>query len=81
MAFTKLKTTQVVFLEKYLRGTDRVISAKQAEALFGIKNIRARMTELRQCGLRVRRTKNSTGRASYAVSRRDVFGNQFHIFA
>ena len=80
MAFTQLKTTQVAFLEKHLRGTGRAMSAAQAEATYGIMNLRARMTDLRQAGLRVRRGKNTEGRTTYAVSRRDVFGDQFKLF-
>ena len=68
MAFTKISTTQVEFLEDYLRGTGRTLSEAQARALYGIENLRARMTDLRQAGLRVRREKNSEGRARYAVS-------------
>lgn len=80
MAFTNLKTTQVAFLEKHLRGTNRELSAAQARATFGIENLRARMTELRQAGLRVRKGVNTQGRTVYSVSRRDVFGDQFKIF-
>jgi hypothetical protein len=80
MAFTSLKSTQVAFLEKHLRGTNRAMSAAQARATFGIGNLRARMTELRQAGLRVRTGVNTQGRTVYAVSRRDVFGDQFRLF-
>lgn len=80
MAFTKLSTTQNQFLESYLRGTGRALSAAQAEATFGIKNIRARMTELRQAGLRVNRTKNTEGRSAYSVSSRDVTGSRANVF-
>jgi len=81
MSFTNLKTTQVEFLETYLRGTSRELSSAQADATFGIKNLRARMTELRQVGLVVRKGVNTQGRTTYAVSRRDVFGDQFKLFA
>ena len=81
MAFTQLKTTQVAFLEKHLRGTDRTMSSAQAEATYGILNLRARMTDLRQLGLRVRKSKNTEGRTAYTVSRRDVIGGQWKIFA
>lgn len=81
MAFTTLKSTQVAFLEKHLRGTGRAMSAKQAEATYGILNLRARMTELRQAGLTVRKSKNTEGRTAYAVSRRSVFGGQWMTFA
>ena len=81
MAFTQLRTTQVEFLEQYLRGTNRELSSAQAAATFGIKNLRARMTEFRQTGLRVRKGKNTAGRTVYSVSRRDMFGDQGKIFA
>lgn len=80
MAFTTLLSTQVEFLEKHLRGTGRTMSAKQANATYGIKNIRARMTEFRQAGLQVRTTKNKNGLSMYAISRRDVCGDQFKKF-
>jgi len=80
MAFTQLQSTQVEFLEKHLRGTGRSMSAAQAEATYGIKNLRARMTELRSAGLVVRKSVNTKGRTAYAVSRRDVFGDQFKLF-
>ncbi len=81
MSFTQLTTTQVEFLEKHLRGTGRSLSAAQARATYGIQNLRARMSELRQTGLRVRKSKNTEGRTAYSVSRRDIMGNQFKIFA
>lgn len=81
MSFTQLKTTQVAFLEKHLRGTAREMSAAQARATYGIQNLRARMSELRQAGLTVRKGVNTEGRTTYAVSRRDVFGDQFKLFA
>jgi hypothetical protein len=81
MAFTNLKTTQVAFLETHLRGTDRSMSAAQAAATYGILNMRARMSELRAAGLRVRTRVNTEGRTTYSISRRDVFGYQGRIFA
>ena len=81
MAFTTLKSTQVAFLEKHLRGTGRTMSAAQASATYGISNLRARMSDLRAAGLNVRTSKNTEGRTSYAVSRRDVFGLQSKIFS
>jgi len=64
--------TQLEQLENYLRGTNRELSAAQAEARFGIQNLRARMTEMRQGGFRVRTRTNSTGKTAYSVSRRLV---------
>ena len=70
MAFTNIKTSQLDFLVEYLQGTGRELSAAQAQSLFGIQNLRARMTELRQDGYRVRTRINTLGRTAYAVSRR-----------
>lgn len=70
MAFTNIKISQRDFLVEYLRGTGRELSAAQAQSLFGIQNLRARMTELRQDGYRVRTRINTLGRTAYAVSRR-----------
>jgi hypothetical protein len=81
MAFTTLSTTQNQFLESYLRGPGRTLSAKQANSLYGIRNIRARMTELRQAGLKVSRKPNTEGRGAYSVSARDVSGSRATVFA
>ena len=80
MSFVKLKTTQNEFLEQHLRGTGRAISAAQADATYGIKNIRARMTELRSAGLKVNRATNTEGRTAYSISSRDVTGSRAAIF-
>ena len=81
MAFTSLKSTQVAFLEQHLRGTGRAMSAAQARETYGILNIRARMTDLRQAGLRVRKSLNTKGNTAYTVSRRDLDGVQSKVFA
>ena len=81
MAFTTLSTTQNEFLESYLRGTGRNLSAAQAESTYGIMNLRARMSELRSAGLKVTREKNTEGRSTYRVSARDVEGRRAAIFA
>lgn len=81
MSFTTLKTkTQKQFLESYLRGTDRGMSEAQARETFGVMNLRARLSELRQAGLVVRKNKNTRGNTAYSVSRRDTFGGQYKIF-
>jgi len=73
MAFVNSTKTQTEQLVSYLRGTKRVLSAPQALALFGIKNLRARMSDLRQAGYRVRTSVNTQGNTTYAVSRRMVW--------
>jgi len=70
MAFTNIVGTQNEFLLSYLRGTGRTLSAAQAETHYGIRNLRARICELRDAGFRVRTNVNSRGRAAYSVSRR-----------
>jgi hypothetical protein len=82
MSFTAIKSTQVAFLEKYLRGTNRTLTEAQAASLFGIQNLRARVSELRDVGLNVQTVPTkTTGRSAYRVSRRDVYGSQFKLFA
>jgi len=81
MAFTKISTSQVEFLEDYLRGTGRTLSERQARALYGIGNLRARISDLRAAGLKVRLDKTEDGRAKYAVSARDITGSRAKIFA
>jgi hypothetical protein len=72
MSFTNLTVPQNEFLVKHLRGTGREITPAQAEATYGILNLSARMSELREGGFRVRTRKNTVGTTSYAVSRRLV---------
>lgn len=72
MAFVTSSKTQNELLLAYLRGTSRALSAPQAQALFGVKNLRARMSELRQSGYRVRTAKNKSGKTTYSISRRMV---------
>jgi len=76
MAFTRITTSQNTFLEQYLRGTGRTLTERQAAATYGIKNLRARMTEFRHAGLKVNKTLNGQGRAAYSVSARDVTGSR-----
>jgi len=81
MSFTTIKTNQKTFLENYLRGTSRTITAADASARFGIKNLPARMSEFRDAGLVVRVDTATTGKARYAVSARDVIGSRAKVFA
>lgn len=81
MAFTTLTTSQTAFLENYLRGTGREITEADAKARFGIQNLRARMTDLRNAGLVVRTSVATTGKTKYAVSARDEFGSRARVFA
>jgi hypothetical protein len=80
MSFTVLSTPQNQFLETYLRGTSRGLTAADARARFGIQNLRARMSELRSLGLTVRVDKATTGRARYSVSDRDITGSRARLF-
>jgi hypothetical protein len=72
MAFVNSSKTQTELLVSYLRGTGRGISAPQARSLFGVKNLRARMSDLRQSGYKVRTATNTEGNTTYFVSRRMV---------
>lgn len=80
MAFTRIKTTQREFVESYLRGTARSLTSRQAESLFGIKNLRARISEMRDVGMIVRKERNSEGRTKYMISARDHSGSRARIF-
>jgi len=81
MAFTHLTVPQVEFLEDHLRGTGRTLTEAQARATYGIQNLRARISDLRDAGLKVRVEKNTEGRAKYAVSARDITGSRAKVFA
>ena len=72
MAFVNSSKTQTELLVSYLRGTGRGISAPQAKSLFGIKNLRARISDLRQSGYNVRKDMNTEGNTTYFVSRRMI---------
>lgn len=80
MSFTQIKTTQKEFLENYLRGTGRSLSSAQARALFGIKNLRARISEVRKDGLVVRKQPNTEGRTAYQISARDASGSRAELY-
>jgi hypothetical protein len=81
MAFTKIKTNQKAFLESYLRGTGKTLTAADAKARFGIQQLPARMSEFRDAGLVVKTTKATTGKTKYAVTARDVNGSRAKVFA
>lgn len=79
-SFTTLTVSQNEFLETFLRGTGRTMSQAQAEATYGIKNLRARMSEFRSEGLKVKTLKNTEGRTAYRVSARDNTGSRAYTF-
>lgn len=81
MSFTTLKTNQKTFLENYLRGTGKSLTASDASARFGIQQLPARMSEFRSAGLNVKVSKSSKGTARYAVSARDIDGSRAKMFA
>lgn len=80
MAFTKLKTSQKAFLENYLRGTGRTLTSADAKARFGITQLAARVSELRDAGLDVRTEPATTGKARYRMVARDVNGRRAKVF-
>jgi hypothetical protein len=80
MAVIQIKASQNEFLETHLRGTGRTLTAAQANQKFGIKNLRARVSELRNAGLVVRTEVNTVGRTAYSVSARDVNGKRSRVF-
>lgn len=80
MSFTTIKENQNVFLEKYLRGTGRTMTAADAKARFGIKNLSARMSDFRKAGLKVTTDVATSGKTRYAVSARNVDGSRAKVF-
>jgi len=69
-----------------LRGTGLSLTADEALDMFGIQNLRARMSELRKAGFRVRTTVNNEGNVgrptvSYRVSARDNTGSRAKRYA
>jgi len=75
----KKKLSQKKLLNDYLRGTGRSLTPDQARTGFGIKNLSARMSELREDGLRVRTTETIFG-TEYRISQRDVNGNRVSFY-
>ena len=80
MSFTTIKTNQKTFLETYLRGTGKTLTAANANARFGIQNLPARMSELKAAGLNVKTDIATTGKTRYAVTARDVAGSRAKMF-
>ncbi len=80
MSFTTLTTDQKTFLETYLRGTGKTLTAADANARFGIKNLPARISELRAAGLNGKTDLATTGKTRYAVTARDVAGSRAKMF-
>ena len=80
MSFTTLTTNQTAFLETYLRGTGKTLTAADANARFGIKNLSARMSELKAAGLNVKTDVATTGKTRYAMTARDVTGSRAKVF-
>jgi hypothetical protein len=70
--------TQNEFLQEYLRGTGRELTVAQARSQFGIKNLRARIHELRQVGLNVLSRKNYRGAGAFRMTARDQLGSRAH---
>jgi hypothetical protein len=81
MAFTTIKTNQKTFLENYLRGTGKTLTAADAKARFGIQQLPARMSELKAAGLNVKTSVASTGKTRYGITSRDVNGSRAKVFA
>ena len=72
---------QKAFIETYLRGTGRTLSANQAKSNYGIAQLPARIFEMKQAGLVVKTVKNTSGNTAYKMVARDVTGSRSKIFA
>ena len=72
---------QKAFIETYLRGTGRTLSANQAKSNYGIAQLPARIFELKAAGMVVKTVKNTAGNTAYRITARDVNGSRAKIFA
>jgi hypothetical protein len=72
---------QKAFLENYLRGTGKTLSAVQAKANYGIAQLPARIYEMKQAGMVVKTVTNTAGNTAYKIVARDVTGSRSKIFA
>ena len=81
MAFTTITTNQKTFLENYLRGTGKTLTAADANARFGIQKLAARMSEMKAAGLNVKTSTATTGKVKYGITARDVNGSRAKVFA
>lgn len=71
-----LNINQKTKIVRYLRGTGRTLTNQEALYKFDVKNLSARMSEIRQMGLRVRTRKTKSGDTAYAISARDLNGSR-----
>jgi len=71
---------QKSFIETYLRGTGRTLSADQAKANYGIAQLPARIYEMKSAGLVVKTVKNTSGNTAYKIVARDVTGSRARVF-
>ena len=81
MAFTTIKPNQKTFLETYLRGTGKTLTAKDANARFGIQQLPARISEMKSAGLVDKTDIAPTGATRYGIVARDVNGSRAKMFA
>lgn len=72
---------QKSFIETYLRGTGKTLSAAQAQANYGIAQLPARIFEMKKAGLVVKTIKNTAGNTAYKIVARDVNGSRAMKFA
>lgn len=62
------KNTQPETLARYLTKTGRAISSPQANAMLGIKNLRATVSDLRKMGHNIERGTNKAGLTTYRIT-------------
>lgn len=71
--------TQTEKVIDYLRGTGKELTSTQAKTMWGVSNLRARMSEIRKKGLKVRTRLNHDGVTAYKISARDIAGSRAQI--
>lgn len=74
------KLTQKQMIERLLRGTNVRITAAEAAAKYGIKNFRARISEMKSDGLVIHRTAEGK-QMRYGIAQRDAKGSRRRIYS
>jgi hypothetical protein len=72
--------TQLQFLQKLMRGTNKWLTAKEARTMYGIQKLHPRLSMLSKLGLKIksRKTGNHKER-EYKVSARDLMGSRIKL--
>lgn len=61
------KQSQYEKVLSYLKGKKRTLTRSQAMQRFKIKNLSARISEIRQSGYKVKKIRNRAGKTAYSI--------------